>query len=198
MGTRHLTCVFMDNEYKVAQYGQWDGYPTGAGEDIIKFLENCDLIKFRDKLTKVRFTNDKDQEEVDKFLVSIGAKNGWMDMEQSKEFQKRYYHLSRDRGSEILDIIYKTRKKLALDNIIEFAYDGLFCEWVYVINLDDNTLEIYKGCNKEPLSKDERFYNGDKPNEDGYYPARLFKKYPLDKLPDQYELKRIEEEIYEK
>ena len=26
MGTRNLTAVFMDGEYKVAQYGQWDGY----------------------------------------------------------------------------------------------------------------------------------------------------------------------------
>ena len=28
MGTRNLTCVFKDGEYKVAQYGQWDGYPS--------------------------------------------------------------------------------------------------------------------------------------------------------------------------
>lgn len=27
MGTRHLTAVVIDGDYKVAQYGQWDGYP---------------------------------------------------------------------------------------------------------------------------------------------------------------------------
>jgi len=27
MGTRNLTCVMKDGQYKVAQYGQWDGYP---------------------------------------------------------------------------------------------------------------------------------------------------------------------------
>ena len=27
MGTRNLTVVYLDGQYKVAQYGQWDGYP---------------------------------------------------------------------------------------------------------------------------------------------------------------------------
>jgi len=27
MGTRHLTMVIQNKEPKVAQYGQWDGYP---------------------------------------------------------------------------------------------------------------------------------------------------------------------------
>lgn len=26
MGTRNLTVVYIDGKYKVAQYGQWDGY----------------------------------------------------------------------------------------------------------------------------------------------------------------------------
>ena len=38
MGTRHLTCVVKDGDYKVAQYGQWDGYPSGQGIDILTFL----------------------------------------------------------------------------------------------------------------------------------------------------------------
>ena len=29
MGTRHLIAVQLDGEYKIAQYGQWDGYPEG-------------------------------------------------------------------------------------------------------------------------------------------------------------------------
>ena len=38
MGTRNLVCVVKGGEYKVAQYGQWDGYPTGQGETIVEFL----------------------------------------------------------------------------------------------------------------------------------------------------------------
>lgn len=31
MGTRNLTAVYLDGEYKIAQYGQWDGYPKDKG-----------------------------------------------------------------------------------------------------------------------------------------------------------------------
>ena len=38
MGTRHLIAVQLDGEYKIAQYGQWDGYPDGKGIDVLHFL----------------------------------------------------------------------------------------------------------------------------------------------------------------
>ena len=31
---------------------------------------------------------------------------------------------------------------------IDYTHDSLGCEWGYVLNLDDMTLEIYEGCNK--------------------------------------------------
>jgi hypothetical protein len=35
MGTRHLIAVQLGGEYRVAQYGQWDGYPDSAGIDVL-------------------------------------------------------------------------------------------------------------------------------------------------------------------
>ena len=40
MGTRNLTIVHKNGEYKVAQYGQWDGYPEGLGATLLNFLKN--------------------------------------------------------------------------------------------------------------------------------------------------------------
>lgn len=42
MGTRNITRVISNNQLKVCQYCQWDGYPTGAGRSIIDFIRNTD------------------------------------------------------------------------------------------------------------------------------------------------------------
>ena len=47
MGTRNLTMVInQKGEKKVAQYGQWDGYPSGVGVSVLNFLKNILLIDF--------------------------------------------------------------------------------------------------------------------------------------------------------
>jgi hypothetical protein len=38
MGTRHLIAAKIDGVYKLAQYGQWDGYPDGQGVAVLDFL----------------------------------------------------------------------------------------------------------------------------------------------------------------
>jgi len=38
MGTRNLTCVVSGGKYIIAQYGQWDGYPSGQGVTALEFL----------------------------------------------------------------------------------------------------------------------------------------------------------------
>lgn len=55
MGTRYLTMVVKDNKTKVAQYGQFDGYLSGAGVAILKFLKTVDMKKFRKKLDNASF-----------------------------------------------------------------------------------------------------------------------------------------------
>ena len=45
MGTRSLTFVYEDKETPlVCMYAQWDGYPTGHGADLSKFLNSFDAI----------------------------------------------------------------------------------------------------------------------------------------------------------
>ena len=54
MGTRNLTMVYLNGEYKVAQYGQWDGYPEATGCLILKFLTGVKLDYFKKAIEKVK------------------------------------------------------------------------------------------------------------------------------------------------
>lgn len=142
MGTRNLTAVIKDTEYKIAQYGQWDGYPEGQGEVVYDFLTGeGNLEKLTAGLDKVRWANEAD---FDKMRASIGAsKDGWIDVEQGKMLNERFPELSRDTGAEILELVANAEREIALTDEHEFIKDDLFCEWAYVIDLDTNQLRVY-------------------------------------------------------
>ena len=47
MGTRSLTAVVLNGKYKVAQYAQYDGYPSGQGAEALEFVQaisNTDIL----------------------------------------------------------------------------------------------------------------------------------------------------------
>jgi hypothetical protein len=138
MGTRNLTMVILDKKTVVAQYGQWDGYPTGQGETIQKFLRTADLAKFKERLKDV---HEIDEQAVDNFLEEIGSNDGWLGDEQSKKFNSKFPGLSRDHGADILNLIYDgTVTKIRLRE--DFKKDSLFCEYWYAVNLDDETVTM--------------------------------------------------------
>jgi len=183
MGTRNLTVVMLDQKPVVAQYGQWDGYPKGQGYTVLEFLRKVKLDKFKEKLKNVRFVDETDEKEIKEFLESIGCPDGWMTSEQSAKYHEKYPYMSRDHGAKILDLIMKSKGEVLLNNSIDFAGDSLFCEWAYLIDLDNNTLECYSGFNKEPLTEDQRFKDSPIEKDTEYLPIKCLKKYPLDNLP---------------
>ena len=144
MGTRHLTIVYVNGEYKVAQYGQWDGYPEGAGAIILDFLKNEFVEdKFRKNLAKLRTIRTDEEREALNTLYG-------------KHFPPEF---SRDTGARILKMIQDDAVRSGfLAKSLDFAADSLFCEWAYVIDLDKRMFEVYNGFNKEPLTKYDRFY----------------------------------------
>jgi len=180
MGTRHLTVVKIDGEIKVAQYGQWDGYPEGQGVVILTFLK--DLIKteglseFKARCRSLRFATEAELKRINK----------------DPKWSENYPELSRDAGGKILEMIAAAETELLLYNQLDFAADSLFCEFAYFIDFDAGTLEVYKGFNRTRLGKDQRFAylepKCDKDPETGkikYYPVRLWHTFELSKLPSE-------------
>lgn len=124
MTTRSLTAVKINGEYKIAQYGYYDGYPSGQGVTILKFLLcEMDKNKFIKKLKKLRFVIN-DQEE--------------------RERIERQYDYD---GAKILKYIQNNEDYIVANNL-EFAQDTAFCQWAYLIDFDDNSFEIYSGLKK--------------------------------------------------
>lgn len=183
MGTRHLIAVQSGGEYKVAQYGQWDGYPRGQGTEVLTFLSNKQRVKkFKAKLDLVRFL---DEEGRDKAFIEAHEKNAHSNPDKRTPKQKAWFDkfITRNLGAKILTSIVESEdKEILLRNEIDFAGDSLFCEYAYVIDFDKGTLEVYRGFNKKKLKKTERFAKM-KGDSEGYEPIRFWKSFSLSDLP---------------
>jgi hypothetical protein len=144
MGTRNLTAVIKDGEYKVAQYGQWDGYPEGQGTTVYNFIKGAgNLVKLENNLANTRWATDAD---FTKAYDAIGANTeGWITMEQGEQLNALFPAFSRDTCAEILNFVANAEGEIVLKDEHEFLNDTLFCEWAYVINFDTNELLVYAG-----------------------------------------------------
>jgi hypothetical protein len=143
MGTRNLTIVKLDNKTRVAQYGQWDGYPTGQGQTIADFFKNVDLRKFKEAVKKLKSWK---KEDIKKAYASLGITGEWLNSEQAQQVHNKYPEFNRDHGAGILELIYNgTVKKVVLDE--DFKNDGTFCEYYYTIDLDKETISVNDGKN---------------------------------------------------
>lgn len=85
MGTRNLTVIVKDNKIKLSQYGQWDGYFNGQGENFVTFVREYlqtehGLKKFKQKLDFLKEGDDKTYDE----LLGIAEKN--------REFTRRRHN----------------------------------------------------------------------------------------------------------
>lgn len=133
MGTRHLTGVRVNGELKVAQYGQWDGYPTGQGETVSTFLREADMDKFRTEVEKLRWITEAEGKEINQEYTDRGL-----------ALPREY---TRDTGAEILQMILDG-KVTTLVNEEEFLKDTVFCEFAYILDLDKQAVEFYNGGTK--------------------------------------------------
>lgn len=181
MGTRNLTAVYVDGEYKVAQYGQWDGYPEGQGMTCLTFARNflankADREAFADKVRACRWITEEE----------IARRNAMIDNGAVKNWPKVWPELTRDTCSGILELVARSESGLFLSNNITFAADSLFCEWAWVIDLDAGTFEGYKGFNQgRTLTPEDRFYFLMDKAEGSYLPVTLAAKWSLDDLPEE-------------
>jgi hypothetical protein len=132
MGTRNLTVVKNKaGQTKIAQYGQWDGYPSYSGIQALEFLRNKDWqALLQSKLDLVEFVGD---EEVDTLYKQYESTD-W----ENKDFLNAYPGLHRDTGIGILAVVASATAPIKSVDNTEFAKDELFCEGVYEVDFSTN------------------------------------------------------------
>lgn len=178
MGTRNLIAAVKDGKVKVAQYCQWDGYFEGQGEGVANFIrrnlaEESTSKQFRDNIDKCVFV---DKEFMRNAFIECG-------LDPDAEFvthgdpaytryQERYPQFNRSTGSDIFDLILDGTTELRDD--FSFGSDSLWCEFAYIINLDNNTLEIYTGFQQQPSDEIPEVYRRwTKEPDSNYHPVKL-------------------------
>ena len=145
MGTRNLTAIKVDGDIKVAQYGQWDGYPDGAGLNIMNTIQQVIAQNGVGYLANnVRNCRVLENDEVVALYEELGIEGEWISFEDAERFKEAHPQLDRDMGSDIVRFIYNNGPcDISLST--DFATDSLFCEWAYIVDLDNEAVEVYCG-----------------------------------------------------
>jgi hypothetical protein len=177
MGTRGAFGVRVDGVDKVG-YNQFDSYPSGRGVEVLKFVrafvakptfetEVYALARALKVVSDKKKPTKAQQKSLEKYC----------DLGVSNQTPEEWYCLLRHSHGDIA----KTLECGYIEDHLSFLTDSLFCEWGYIINLDERTLEVYSGFQREPHEKGR--FAATKPNSGGYYPVGLVKVYSFDKLP---------------
>jgi hypothetical protein len=142
MGTRSSIGVHVNGKDKLT-YNQYDGYPTGVGKQVYEQI--CALIKQHGWDGVVKLATKLKQVKSDKeFTEKQKEKYGdlWQQVSTGKDMYSLLRGLQGDLGAML------ERGIMTKDN--EFIKDSLFCEWAYILNVDEQTFEIYQGFQSLP------------------------------------------------
>lgn len=204
MGTRNLTMVIdQKGQTKVAQYGQWDGYPSGQGLTILQFIRQANkLYDLQIALNNIKFYNKCD--DISEYLKQYEKRAPeWSSQPDYRTEEDKYWFgnlVSRDVGGSILQNIIdinldslpkEHNRTIYLYDDSEFGKDSLLCEFAYIVNLQTNKFIVLEGLNYDKSKEYELFItNQDEVDKsckglsDKYYGCCVLKEYPLNALPN--------------
>lgn len=177
MGTSAMTYVIVDGKTSIAALTSMDGYPSGAGKDLLGFISNKkNLQKLKEALPRCESVS----QNVKDLIISRKLRE-----DDYIERTPEYIYWGDARMLE--QIIGSTGRVLIWNRFEERRFDN----WAYVIDFDRNTFEVYIGMNKVPVAETERFYAPSGADEHGYYPLKEIAVFDLDDLPSTSDFKSV-------
>ena len=161
MGTRGAI-VFVSGGVEKTVYNHWDSYPSSLGVKMVEWLRHAgqDLPTLRRRVDALRMVSPdmdptaEDRERLSRYAdPDVNRGEGW-------------YSLLRHTQGDPEAIL----EAGVAEDVASFPLDSLFCEWTYVVDLDNENFEVYKGFQDAGPTKG-RWSTVSAPNEDGYWPV---------------------------
>jgi hypothetical protein len=156
MGTRNLTKV-IDREgvVRVAQYGQFDGYPSGQGVNAL--LHSYNYRQIEKGLAKVRWATEEEVEEI----INKFPQANYFGTDDQKTFDLYYPNLIRETCADILGVVAWSVGEVILVDNSDFEKDELFCEGVYIVDFQKGKFISWYGGKTVEFDLDNLPYQND-------------------------------------
>lgn len=189
MGTRGLMAFAHNGEVK-AMYNHWDSYPSGLGEVMQKWMlaQDGDFSVAIERFERLQAVQEDSEPTEDQKLALLR----YLNLEVGNRTDGDWYNLLRDtqgNPTEALEAGFFV-------DYFKFGEDSLFCEFAYVVDLDREVLEVYKGW--QTTAHDAgRWAQGpsrtlDYGSRNTYYPIKLIETYSLADLQDSDLMEQLE------
>lgn len=171
MGTRGCYGFRKNGEDKLT-YNHYDSYPDCLGTDVVEFCKATSVTEMNEIFDRIILVEEDSKptkkqitECIEFYDESVGTGN-----------VDDWYCLLRETQGNLNP--YKHGLKYMV-NSCEFIKDSLFCEYAYIINLDTNCLEFWRGFQDKPCNSN-RYGAETHDNMDKYYPCKMVSYYALD------------------
>lgn len=201
MGTRGFTGFVVDDEVKIS-YQQFDSYPSGVGMDVLKWLRVAvdSVTALRERVRQIEMVQEDSKPtaaQIEKFRKYADERVG------SGSVQEWYSLLRENQGRP--DRFVEAGVMLDAG---DFPLDSLFAEWGYVVDLDAETFEVYRGfqaSNENPtiigrwadqVPDPDDAARQDKIHGYHYLPVSRVALWPLNELPTDEEFLQVEKDVY--
>ena len=143
----HGSFIIRKNNADKELYIPNDAYPDVAGRDAVRLVKSLDLNVLYDLLVSEADLYDLFPEDE----IPTDEAYDYSLRKCVDSVQSRHYYIYRQ-----------------MDHL--FIQDSLFCEYGYVLDLDEGNLLFYNGTRN---TRQEGNRYGSEPNENGYYPCHL-------------------------
>lgn len=176
MGTRGLY-GFRKNGVDKTTYNHYDSYPDGLGNNVLLFVNSHNLKELNDIYDKIILVDETSTPTVEQIKECMD----YLDLDVSNQSVEDWYCLLRKAQGDLEH--YSGNLKYMIDNH-DFILDSLFCEYAYIINLDTNKLEFWRGFQMSEDSNSRYHADVSEDSNSGYFACRLIKEYDLGYIMD--------------